>query len=109
MSHNVFPMPEDLKEATFKHGNGKQELELFKDEDNKVEKIIRVKRSVVKGIEKWTLLEDKNIILSFGVDDVSASQVDFLRTVEGFNFLIAQYKKTKILRDILYALENRLT
>lgn len=71
----------------------KFEYDLFRDEDNKKEKILRVKRfnSPAHG-EKWKIFEDTKVVEIIDASKLTKKEVEYLRTVEGFNFIINHYK-----------------
>ena len=71
----------------------KADFELFDDAKAVPQRLVRIKRigSVNKN-EKWKVFEGSE--LKFTVDGTKLSKKEklFLRTVEGVNFLIAEYK-----------------
>lgn len=82
---------EDFKDHPFKQS--KFEYDLYHEEDDKVEKIIRVKRFNLpsKG-ERWKIFEDNKILFIVEGDKLSKKEKEYLRTADGFNFLIKQCK-----------------
>jgi|SRR6185436_8704916 len=83
---------EDFKDQNLKYSLSKFEYDLYHDEDNKLEKIIRVKRFANSKEEKWKIFEDNKIILTVEGSKLNNKEKEFLRTPEGVNFLILQYK-----------------
>lgn len=83
---------EDFKEQNFKHLS-KIDHDLFKDEDDILEKVIRVKRVAMpnKG-EKWKITSDNKLIFTIESTKISKKEKEYLRTVEGFNFILSQAK-----------------
>ena len=83
---------EDFKEQNFKHLS-KIDHDLFKDEDDVLEKVIRVKRIAMpnKG-EKWKITNDNKLIFTIESTKISKKEKEYLRTVEGFNFILSQAK-----------------
>ena len=75
-----------------KHGLSKFEQDLFKEESDCVEKVISVKRTLINKIEKWKLFENDNVVLTIDGYRLTNKEKSFLRTIDGFNFLIKQYK-----------------
>lgn len=79
-------------------GNGKlnmskYDFDLFKEENDLVESVLRVKRTSTTGKgEAWRLMEDGKIVMVIEGDDISGKAKDFLRTADGFNFLIRSFK-----------------
>lgn len=65
--------------------------ELYDEAMNKAEKIIRVKRFTARG-EKWRILEDNQVIFMIEASKLLKKEKEFLRTADGFNFLITQGK-----------------
>src|SRR5580698_4762012 len=71
----------------------KYDYDLFDETKDKVERLIRVKRSSSpnKG-ERWRILEDTRVIFTIEGSKLSKKERNFLNTVDGFNFLIKQFK-----------------
>jgi hypothetical protein len=71
----------------------KFDYELFDEEKYKPERIIRIKKinSPNKG-EKWKIMEDDKVIFVLDGLKLSKKERDFLRTPDGFSFLISQQK-----------------
>jgi hypothetical protein len=87
------PVTEEFKEHNSKYNLSKIEGELYHEEYNVVEKIIRVKNvSMPNKSEKWKIFEDNKVMFTVEGIKLSSKEKDFLRTIDGFNFLIAQYK-----------------
>jgi hypothetical protein len=87
------PITEELKDHNQKHNLSKIELDLYHEEDDKTEKVIRVKRiSMPNKSEKWKISEDNKVMFIVEGEKLSNKEKDFLRTPDGFNFLINQYK-----------------
>jgi hypothetical protein len=84
---------EEYKDQNSKYNLNKFEYDLYHEEDNKVEKIIRVKRfSLPNKGEKWKIFDDTKVIFVVEGSKLTSKQRDFLHTVEGVNFLIHQFK-----------------
>ena len=75
-----------------KQGLSKFEQDLFKEENNNVGKVISIKRILSNKIEKWKILEDDKVVMIIEGHRLTNKEKTFLRTVDGFNFLIKQYK-----------------
>lgn len=78
--------------------NGKNILskldhDLFDEDKDVVEKVVRVKRVQVpnKG-ESWRLFENNKIAFTLDGSKLSKKEREYLRTPDGFNFLILQFK-----------------
>jgi len=90
---NLVPVTEEVKDNNQKHNLSKLEMDLFHEEYDKIEKIIRVKRlSFPNKGEKWKIFEDNKVIHIIDGAKLTNKEKDFLRTPDGFNFLIAQHK-----------------
>lgn len=84
---------EDFKEQNSKYNLSKFEYDLYHEEDDKTEKIIRVKRfSMPNKEEKWKIFEDNKIIFIVEGSKLGKKEKDFLRSIDGVNFLIEQHK-----------------
>lgn len=98
---NIVPVTEEFKDHNQRHNLSKIEMDLYHEEYDVAEKVIRVKRFALpnKG-EKWKILEETKVQskvttkVMFVVEGTKLTnkEKEFLRTPEGFNFLIAQYK-----------------
>lgn len=76
-----------------KYSLSKFEYDLYHEEDDKAEKVIRVKRvSMPNKGEKWKIFEDNKVMFILEGTKLTNKEKDFLRTVDGVNFLITQYK-----------------
>jgi len=99
MSNKLYPdsaitMPTDeIRERTFKQNLSKFEHDLYCEEDNIIEKVIRVKRIGMpnKG-EKWRVFENNKAIFTIEGVKISKKEKEFLRTIDGVSFIIAQAK-----------------
>lgn len=85
---------EEVKDGNSKYNLSKFEYDLYHEEDDKSEKVIRVKRvSMPNKGEKWKIYEDNKALHIIEGSKLTNKEKDFLRTVDGVNFLIAQYKE----------------
>lgn len=84
---------DDHRSQSFKQNLSKFEYDLYHEEDDKTEKVIRVKRtgSINKG-ERWKIFADAKLILTIDGDKISKKEKEFLRTVQGVSFVIRQAK-----------------
>jgi hypothetical protein len=88
------PVMEETKDGNLKYSLSKFEYDLYHEEDDKTEKIIRVKRvSLPNKGERWKILEDSKVMFVVEGAKLNKKEKDFLRTVDGVNFLIEQYKQ----------------
>lgn len=84
---------EDFKEQNSKFNLSKFDFDLYHEEDNKAETVIRVKRvSMPNKGEKWKVMTDNKVSFVVEGAKLSKKEREFLRTVDGFNFLLAQAK-----------------
>jgi len=83
---------EEFKDQNIKYNLSKFEYDLYHDEDNIIEKIIRVKRIVVAGAEKWKIFENTMTMITIEGSKLSIKEKEFLRSASGVNFLLTQYK-----------------
>lgn len=91
---NFPPGGEETKENGQKYNLSKFEYDLYHEEDDKSEKVIRVKRfSMPNKGEKWKIFEDNKAMFVVEGTKLTNKEKEFLRTVDGVNFLIAQYKQ----------------
>ena len=87
------PAGEDFKDQNLKYNLSKFEYDLYHEEDDKSEKVIRVKRvSMPNNGEKWKIMIDSKILFIIESTKISRKERDFLSTIEGFNFMLAQGK-----------------
>jgi hypothetical protein len=83
----------DFKDQGLKHNLSNHDYDLFKEEDDVITSVIRVKRVGLpnKG-ENWKItINNKLLFLIEGVK-LSLKEKEFLRTVQGIQFII-QYSK----------------
>lgn len=80
-------------QQSIKHILSKYEYDLYKEEDDVAQKVIRVKRfSMPNKGEKWKIFEDTKVIFVLDGTKLNNKEKEFLRTVDGVNFLIKQFK-----------------
>lgn len=91
---DMYGGPSDVPEQqSIKHILSKYEYDLYKEEDDVAQKVIRVKRfSMPNKGEKWKIFEDTKVIFILEGTKLNNKEKDFLRTVEGVTFLIKQFK-----------------
>jgi hypothetical protein len=84
---------EDFKDQNMKYSLSKFEHDLYHEEDDKAEKVIRVKRVAMpnKG-EKWKVMTDNKLVFTIESTKISKKEREFLQTVEGFNFILSKAK-----------------
>jgi hypothetical protein len=88
----------------------KHEYDLFKESNDVVERVIRVKKVQMpnKG-EKWKIFSDGKVVFVISGEKISKTEKEFLRTSDGFNFLIEQAKTgIKSLNQLRTNLKNNI-
>ena len=69
------------------------DTELFKDEDNVIEKVIGVRRAALpQNGENWEVLEDDCVVLVLHGIRFTNKERDFLRTIDGILFIMNGWK-----------------
>jgi hypothetical protein len=84
---------EEFKEQGARYNLSKFEYDLYHEEDDIVQKIIRVKRTGSNSSEKWKIFQDTKLLFLLDGSKLGNKEKDFLRTVDGVNFLISQAKE----------------
>jgi hypothetical protein len=90
---NLPPTGEDGKEGGSKYSLSKFEYDLYHEEDDQAEKVVRVKRVAMpnKG-EKLKVMNDNKVVFIIEGSKISKKEREYLHTVDGFNFMLAQAK-----------------
>jgi SMC interacting uncharacterized protein involved in chromosome segregation len=71
----------------------KFDYDLFNEEEDVVEKVVRVKRvSLPNKGERWKILQDNKAVFIIDGSKISKKEREYLRSIDGFNFLITQAK-----------------
>lgn len=85
---------EEFKDQNIKYVLSKHEYDLYHEEDDVPTKVIRVKRFALpnKG-ERWKIFEDTKVVYTLEGAKLTIKEREFLHTIDGLNFLIAQYKQ----------------
>jgi hypothetical protein len=90
----VTPVTEEFKDQNSKYNLSKFEFDLYHEEDDKAEKVIRVKRvSMPNKGEKWKIFENTKVVFVVEGTKLTKKEKEFLHTPDGFNFLISQFKQ----------------
>ncbi len=93
-SFNVISITDEMRENNNKYSLNKFDYDLHKEEDNVVEKIIRVKRfSVPNKGERWKIFEDNKIVMIIEGSKLSKNEKEFLYSIEGIQWLLSEYKQ----------------
>lgn len=84
----------DMRDGNSKHNLGNHDYDLFKEDDDVVNSVVRVKRVTLpnKG-ENWKIFKDNKVSEIIEGVKLSSKEREFLRTVEGVQFLMAYYKR----------------
>lgn len=84
----------EFKDNNLKYNLSKFEYDLYHESDDITFPVIRVKRiSLPNKGEKWKIFENNKAMFIVEGSKLSNKEKEFLRTVDGINFLIAQYKQ----------------
>jgi len=83
---------EDLKD-TNKYNLSKFEYDLYHEEDDVAEKVIRVKHfSLPNKGDRWKIFEDNKILQIIEGGKLTNKEKEFLRSVEGATWLLSRAK-----------------
>jgi hypothetical protein len=98
---------EDYKDIAPKFGISKFEDDLYHEEYNVAEKIIRIKHIIMPNKdEKWRVIIDDKVIFTIDGRKISEENIKYFNTVEGFNFIINLVKKGKLtIKDFMSELK----
>jgi hypothetical protein len=84
---------EEAKELGQKHTLSKFEHDLYDEKEDIRMPVIRVKRICTSNnIERWKIMSDNKAVLVIEGSKLNKKERNFLRTLEGFNFLISEHK-----------------
>lgn len=93
-NNNNATSTEEFKDPNLKYNLSKFDYDLYHEEDDIAEKVIRVKRfSIPNKGEKWKIFEDNKVAFIVEGSKLNNKEKEFLRSVDGVNFLLAQYKQ----------------
>ncbi len=89
----VVPITEEIKEQNLRYNLSKFEFDLYHEEFDVSEPVIRVKRVAMpnKG-QKWKIMLDTKVVFTIESSKISKKEREYLETVEGFNFILSQAK-----------------
>ena len=91
---NTLSLTDENKDQNNKFNLNKFEFDLFHEEKNVPQKVIRVKRvSLPNKGEKWKFFEDNKNVFTIDGEKLTNKEKEFLRTADGINFLLSQYKE----------------
>lgn len=90
----VTPVTEEFKEQNQKYNLSKFEFDLYHEEYDVAEPVIRVRRvSMPNKGEKWKIMIDNKLIFSIESPKISKKEREYLQTIKGFNYILSQAKK----------------
>lgn len=76
-----------------KFGLSKFEHDLYHEEDDIAQPVVRVKhQSLPNKGEKWKIMSDNKVILIVEGNKLGKKERSYLNTLDGFNFLLSQAK-----------------
>jgi hypothetical protein len=75
-----------------KHHLSKFEGDLFHEEDHKCYPIVRIRLITVGKSERWKIYQDDKVIFVLEGNKLGKKEVKYLHTLEGFSFLLKQFK-----------------
>lgn len=85
---------DDFREQNIKYTLSKREDDLFREENNIVGKVLRVKWvKLPRNGNRWKIVDEHNkVLLVIEGSKFGKKEQAFLQTVDGFNFLIKHFK-----------------
>lgn len=87
------PGTEEFKEHNLKYNLSKFEYDLYHEEDDVAEKVLRIKRiSLPNKGDRWKVLQDNKVMFVVEGAKLNNKEKDFLKTVEGFSWFLSQAK-----------------
>lgn len=92
-SDGTVSITDEVKEQNTKYNLSKFDYDLYHEEDDVSEKVVRVKRvSLPNKGERWKIMEDNKLVFTVEGTKLTNKEKEFLRGIDGVNFLIAQAK-----------------
>jgi len=83
---------ETMPETNGRNPLAKHEDDLYHEDDDIILPVIRVKRTASASREKWRILDNTKETLVIEGSKITKKEKEFLRSPEGFSFLISRYK-----------------
>ena len=84
---------EEFKDQNIKYVLSKFEYDLYHEEDDVSNPVVRVRRfSLPNKGERWKIFEDNKVVFIIEGSKLAKKERTFLRTIDGINFVINQYK-----------------
>ena len=85
---------EEFKDPNLKYNLSKFEYDLYHEEDDVSEKVIRVKRiSLPNKGERWKIFENTKVLMVIEGQKLNKKERGFFQSVEGINWLLAAAKR----------------
>lgn len=84
---------DDFKDLSFKYNLSKFEYDLYHEEDDISQPIIRVKRFNSSTGERWKIFENSKEMFIIDGFKLTKKQKAYLQTVDGVNFMIKLFKQ----------------
>jgi len=93
-NNNLPGSASETTESAVKYNLSKYEYDLYHEEDDIANPFIRVKRfSLPNKNERWKFFEDNKITFTLEGTKLTNKEKEFLRSVDGANFLLQGYKR----------------
>lgn len=91
---DLLTISDDFKEQNIKYTLSKREDDLYREENNIAGKVLRVKWiKLPRNGNRWKIVDEHNKVLwIIEGSKLGKKEQTYLRTAEGFNFLIQQFK-----------------
>jgi hypothetical protein len=70
-----------------------KDFELFDESKHTANRLLRVKRISTKQAERWKIMDDGEAVFIVEGSRLSKKEKEYLRTADGFNFLLSLYKE----------------
>lgn len=91
--NNNFSSGGEGQDANPKNVFSKFDYDLYDEAKDVAENIVRIKRTETNGKgEVWRIIENNKVVFIVEGNKISKKEKEHLRTVDGFKFLISQYK-----------------
>lgn len=88
-----FSTAEETKDGSSKYNLSKFEYDLFHEEDDKIEKLIRVKRlSMPNKGDRWKIFENDKVTQIIDGNKLTKKEREFLKSVDGAIWLLSKAK-----------------
>src|ERR1035437_1841017 len=101
---------EDHKIKNLPFSFNKFDHDLYQEDDDITYPIFRVKRIATSNkIERWKFYQDSKVVFTLEGSKISKKEKEFLRTIDGVNFLLVECKKgIKSLNSLKIEIKKKL-